>query len=143
VLDRGYDIPFAAGSVVEHPVPPAEPMRFLANAKRANLMPYLFTKHPSRFRAARMRTIARSQYPYLLLYAAGLACLASGLFHAAAATLVLIFVLTVLHALKLFWGYRFTRNELWLTLLLLPVVPLVTVVQLVRGNLAERVLLFC
>src|SRR3954464_3347367 len=69
VLDRGFAIPHAESAVVAHPVPPAEPMRLLANAQRAILMPYLYKKHPERFRALGMRTIARSHLPYLAGYA--------------------------------------------------------------------------
>lgn len=141
VLDRGYEIPHADGAVVEHPVPPAEPLRLLANAKRAALMPYLYKKHPRRFREAGMRTLARSHYPYLALYALSGALLVSGHPVVACAALLGVLPLVAAHAAKLFWGCSFTLRELAVTAGLLPIVPAITLVQLVRGNLANGVLL--
>lgn len=141
VLDRGYAIPHAADAVIEHPVPPAEPMRLMASAKRAVLMPYLFRKHPERFRSARMRTLARSHYPYLAVYATSAGLALTG--HAVSAGLLLSTVLPLVaaHSTRLFWGCRFTTRELVQTSLLLPVVPVVTLFQLIRGNFANGVFL--
>lgn len=142
VLERGFEIPFAERALVEHPVPTAEPMRLLANAQRAHLMPYLFRKHPERFRGARMRTVARSHYPYLLLYGAALASLVAGWRLGALALLGLLVPLMIAHGAKTFWGCRVTPREVIVTLMLSPIVPVVTLFQLLRGNVAQRVLLW-
>jgi GT2 family glycosyltransferase len=141
VLDRGLRIPHASEAVVTHPVPPAEPLRLLANAKRAVLMPYLYKKHPERFRTSHMKTVARGHWPYLLAYAALAGALVMGRWLVALAALGLIFALTVGHTCKLFWRCRFTSNEILITGFLLPIVPLVTLAQLLRGNVRNRVLL--
>lgn len=139
VLERDLAIPHAERAVVEHPVPPAEPMRLLASAKRAILMPYLCKKHPASFRAAKMRTIARGHYPYLTLYGCvGVAALA-GRPLLAGALLGSVVPLVAAHAHRLFRGCAFTSSELLQTASLLPVVPVITLVQLLRGNFKHGV----
>jgi GT2 family glycosyltransferase len=141
VLDRGLAIPHAEQAAVAHPVPPAEPMRLLANARRAVLVPYLYKKHRKQFRASGMRTIVRSHVPYLACYALLVAASASEQVTWAAACLAALGLLTLAHTTKLFWKCRFTARELLLTAAMLPLVPMVTVVQLIRGNLRNHVLL--
>jgi GT2 family glycosyltransferase len=141
VLDRGLDIPHAEGAVVAHPVPPAEPMRILANARRAVMMPYLYKKHPKLFRASGMRTIARAHLPYLAGYALLIQTSAAAQVTWAVACVIGLSVLTLAHATKLFWKCRFSASELLVTTAMLPIVPVVTLFQLIRGNLRNRVLL--
>jgi GT2 family glycosyltransferase len=141
VLDRGYEIPHAADAVVEHPIPPAEPMRLLASAQRGILMPYLYKKHPERFKASRTRTIAKRHVPYLFGYIVALAATLSQHWVVALLAIGLVLSMSVAHGFKLFWGCRFTWTELCVTTALLPVVPVVTLFQLIRGNVRYRTLL--
>ncbi len=141
VLDRGFAIPHAEAAVVSHPVSPAQPMRILANARRSVLMPYLYKKHPERFRRSGMRTIARSHVPYLAIYAVLIAAISLAQEALVLSCLAALVTVTVLHTGKLFWKCGFSITELLVTSALLPIVPLVIVVQLARGNLRNRVLL--
>jgi len=141
VLDRGYQIPHADRAVVQHPVPKAEPQRLLATAARGALMPYLYKKHRDRFRASGLRTLARGHLPYLLIYlTAGIAAMVGRPTYALFISLSVV-PMSLAHSVKLFWGCRFTPHEAMLTTVLLPVVPLVTFVQLMRGNLKQGTLL--
>ena len=141
VLDRGLAIPHAERAVVEHPVPPPEPMRLLANAQRAALMPYLYKKHPKRFLHSGMTTISRSHVPYLAGYGLLLVLGVTGHVTGVVLSIAGLSLLTLAHTTKLFWKCRFSASELLLTAALLPIVPLVTAVQLIRGNLRNHVLL--
>lgn len=141
VLDAGYQIPFASQAIVFHPVVDPEPWRLWDVAKRVILIPYLYQKHPSCYQASGKRAILRSEWVYLALYAASaisllLVPLLSYMF------LLLIIPLVVLHAIKLFWGCRVRFEEVWVAMLLLPVVPIVKFVQLLRGNLRYKVWLW-
>ena len=141
VLDRGLEIPHAHNAVVSHPVSAAQPLRILALARRAILMPYLYKKHPQRFRDSDIRTVPRAHLVYLAAYIALIASLATGHVVAALICLASVVALTMAHTCKLFWKCRFSVSELLLTGALLPIVPVVTAVQLVRGNLRNRVFL--
>lgn len=138
VLDRGGTIGFAEAAVIEHPVPPPEPIRLLHAARRYVLLPYLKGKHPERYRAARMRPLGRGARVYLLLYALALGSAILGEQAYAAAALAAVVALAAAHTLKLFWGCRFERHELLVTAGLLPIVPVVAAFQLVRGLLRYR-----
>jgi len=139
VLDRGFDIPHAHEAVVSHPVSPPQPMRLLAGAKRSILVPYLYKKHPQRFRASGIRTIQRGHFPYLVLYLLGVVAVASAKYETAVGVLAMVVLLTLVHTWKLFRGCYFTTSEILVTAALLPIVPVVAFVQLNRGNLRHHV----
>jgi GT2 family glycosyltransferase len=141
VLDLGYEIPYAAEAIVEHPVPPAQPMRLLASAQRGILVPYLFKKHPNLFKASGIRAIGRAHLPYLLGYVALIAACITGRGVWALAVIGALVAMTAAHSVKLFRGCFFTWREVLVTTALLPVVPAVLWIQLMRGNVRHRSLL--
>ena len=61
---------------------------------------------------------------------------------AAAGLAAAIVLLLAIHNVRLFRGCRVTVKEWALTNLLLPILPVVKVVQLVRGNVRNRVWLW-
>ncbi len=142
VLDAGFSIPHAEGARVVHPTPEARPMRMLYDAQRANLIPYLYKKHPERFMASGMRAMRWSHWVYLALYAALAAALAMRAWPVAAGLGAAIVLWLALHNVSLFRGCRVTLREWVLTNLLLPILPVVKVAQLVRGNVRNGVWLW-
>jgi GT2 family glycosyltransferase len=141
VLDAGYTIPYAEAAVVSHPVLEAQPWRLLDDAKRAALVPYLFKKHPGRFREAGFRALRTMHWAYVLLYAAAFA-LAFVRPWLSLVPLGMMVLLMILMNIRMFRGCRVTRNELLVTNLLMPIVPVIKLIQLWRGNLRHRVLLW-
>jgi GT2 family glycosyltransferase len=142
VLDGGYEIPYAEAAVVYHPVPPPHPWKMLDDARRAVLMPYLYKKHPARYRESGVRVLRWSHWVYLALYAALVACLFAGKWALAAAVAGIILAFVAAHSFKLFRGCATTAHEFWVTNLLLPACPVIKWVQLVRGNLKYGVWLW-
>lgn len=142
VLDRGYHIPHARDAVVEHPVSPPAPWRLLDVALRTDLVVRLFKKHPNRFRSAGMRAMPRSAPAYLALEAAALGAALTGRRTTAGLLALATGAVTLGHSMKLFHGCRAEAEEVLVTTMLLPVVPVVALVQLVRGNIRYRTHLF-
>lgn len=142
VLDAGFAIPHAAEARVVHPTPEARPMRMLHDARRANLLPYLYKKHPERFMTSGIRAMRRSHWVYLALYAACVAAITMRAWPAAVGLGAAIVLLLALHNASLFRGCRVTIREWALTNVLLPILPVVKVVQLVRGNVRNGVWLW-
>lgn len=142
VLDAGHEIPYAQRAIVYHPVPPPHPWKMLDDARRAILMPYLYKKHPSRYRESGVRVLRWSHWVYLALYLALAVCLIAGFWKMSASLIGLILAFVALHSFKLFRGCATTPHEFWVTTLLLPVCPVVKSVQLVRGNLKHGVWLW-
>lgn len=142
VLDAGYDIPFAQNAIVNHPVPPPHPWKMLADAKRADLMAYLFKKHPQRYRESNVKVLRWSHWVYLFLYIAMVAFAIMQLWWGVGAAALLILAFIALHSFKLFRGCATTANEWGVTTLLLPACPVIKWVQLMRGNLKHGVWLW-
>jgi len=142
VLDAGHTIPFASDAIVSHPVLEAQPWRMLDDAMRAALLPYLFKKHPQLFRQAGMRALRGIHWAYLILYAAALAMAFTSWPMLSLLPVTLLMALLALNNLKMFRGCRVTRQEVVVTNVLLPVVPIIKLVQLIRGNLREGVWLW-
>jgi cellulose synthase/poly-beta-1,6-N-acetylglucosamine synthase-like glycosyltransferase len=142
VLDAGHEIPYAQDAVVYHPVPPPHPWKMLDDARRAVLMPYLYKKHPARYRESGVRVLRWSHWAYIALYVALVACFFAGRWGMAAAVAGVILALVAVHSFKLFRGCATTAHEFWVTNLLLPACPVVKWVQLMRGNLKHRVWLW-
>jgi len=138
ILDLPSTIVFAERAVVSHPVPPPAPWRLLDGARRNVLMPYLRRKHPDRFRRQGLRMIPRRHWPYLAIYALLLGALASGLFGLIAVLLAALIALTGAHSAHLFRGCRVELEEWLVTTFLLPVVPLVSLLYLLRGLYCYR-----
>lgn len=141
-LDAGYEIPFAENAVVYHPVPPPHPWKMLADAKRADLMAYLFKKHPQRYRESNVKVLRWSHWIYIALYISIIAFAIARLWWAAAAAALLVLAFIALHSFKLFRGCATTPNEWGVTTLLLPACPVIKWVQLLRGNLKHGVWLW-
>ncbi len=141
LLEAGSKIPFASGARVTHPVPRPAPWRLLDDAKRASLLPYLYKKHPALYAGSRVRALQRFHWMYLVAYVLWLAGMATGGLSVAIG-LASIAAMTALHCLKLFWRCRVEVSEVMVTAILLPVVSVVRLVQLIRGNLRNRVWLW-
>lgn len=142
VLDAGYEIPFAENAVVYHPVPPPHPWKMLADAKRADLMAYLFKKHPDRYRESNVKVLRWSHWVYILLYIAILVFAIAQLWWALGIAAGLVVAFIALHSFKLFRGCATTANEWGVTTLLLPACPVIKWVQLIRGNFKHGVWLW-
>lgn len=142
VLDAGYEIPLAPDAIVFHPVVDPDPWRLWAGAKRVILIPYLYSKHPFCFQTLGKRAILRSEWVYLALYGALIASFLLAQPLLSAVFLLLIVLAVIVQAIKQFWGCRVRFQEVWITLLLLPVVPLVKFIQLLRGNIRYKVWLW-
>ncbi len=133
-IDHGYQIPFAAAAQVSHPVTPPQPWRLWEGAKRAIRMVYLYKKHPTCFRAAGTKVLLTSEWVYLGCYAAALVTWLCSWPLVAGLCGGFVVPLLLLHLLKLFWGCRVQGEEVLVTAFLLPIIPVVKVVQLIRGN---------
>ncbi|HYE18632.1 MAG TPA: glycosyltransferase family A protein [Tepidisphaeraceae bacterium] len=142
VLDAGYEIPHAENAVVSHPVLPGAPWKLLDDAKRAALMPYLYKKHTAKYVGAKTRVLRGAHWVYLLVYASIIAALAFKLWWVALGGVALVGLLVAAHAYKQFRGCDKTAHEVAVTALLLPVVPVVKWVQLIRGNIKHKVWLW-
>jgi len=142
VLDAGYDIPFAEKAVVSHPVLPGAPWKLLDDAKRAVLMPYLYKKHRAKYCESNTRVLRGGHWVYLLVYAGIIASLILKQWWIAGGLFGLILLLVAAHAYKQFRGCDKTAHEVAVTALLLPVVPVVKWVQLIRGNIKHGVWLW-
>lgn len=142
LLDRGGRIETVPEAIVAHPVKAADPWQIWRDAVRVRQVPYLFRKHPEQFRAEGYRALTRSHWVYLILYAALASALAAQAWVAVGCLAGAWGALLLLHATRLFWGCRFGVGELVLTTALLPVVPIVRLGQLWRGNLEQRVWLW-
>lgn len=135
-LDHGHPIAFEPEARVLHPVPGPAPWKLLADGKRAGLLPLLRRKHRERYRATGRRALRPTHWLYVAFHGGivlGLLTGSGALVVAAGSSLVL---LTGVHAFKLFRRAKVEPSELWITVLLLPVVPLVRLVQYARGSLA-------
>jgi hypothetical protein len=138
VMDRGHAIPHAAGAVVRHPVPPPSPWRLLDDARRASLLALLRAKHPEQFRRAGIRVLNRNHLAYLIAWAAVVAAPLVWGWAGLAAALAGLVLLTLTDSYRRFRGCRVTPHEVAVTTLLLPLVPLVRVVQFARGLWRHR-----
>jgi len=138
VLDRGHAIPFAERAVVRHPVNPPAPWRLLDDAKRAVLLPLLRIKHPREYRRAGVRMVRRSHVVFLVAWLLAVVASVAVGWVGAAAGLGGIVLLTLAVSLRAFRGCRVTPHEFVVTTLLMPVVPLVRVVQFARGWVRYR-----
>lgn len=142
VLDAGYTIPHASAARICHPVPEPNPIRLLHDARRAVLIPYLYKKHPRQFKDSDIRALRASHWLYLALYAMLATALTLRAWPLALLSAAVIVLVLAVHNLRLFRGCRVTAREWLLTNFLLPVLPVVKLVQLVRGNLRNRVWLW-
>ena len=142
IMDRGYSIPFAEDAVVYHPIPDPQPWRLCDDAKRTILLPYLFKKHPERFRQCRIRALRASHWTYLTCYAVLLLSMGFAYWLAAAASLALVVIVVGCHVTKWFWGCAARWHEVLVTAFLLPIVPVVRLVQVARGNVLYGVFLW-
>lgn len=142
VLDNNYEIPFASEAIVFHPVSKPAPWRLLDDAKRTALLPYLFKKHPIKYRATNQHAIRLTHWLYLALYVAFILTLVVNRIEAAILILMSILILLAVHVWKLFRGCKVQPDEFLITTLLLPILPFVRLIQLVRGNLQHRVWLW-
>lgn len=140
VLETGRSIPFATAARVIHPVSAPAPWRLLDDARRTMLLPLLRRKHPAEYRRAGIRAVRRSHVMYLTLYAILLAAFALGAAKIAAVALLALGFVVVAHAARLFWGCRVGLSELFVTTLLLPAVPVVRLVQFLRGSFRYQLL---
>ncbi len=142
LIDAGYKIPYAAQATVFHPVVAPAPWRLLAGAKRSILMPYLYQKHPQCFKSSAMHILLKSDLVYLSVYGAAILLALLKLWSLSSIVLAVIPPLVIVHLLKLTWGCRVSFEEVWVGILLLPTVPLIKLVQLVRGNFHYKVWLW-
>jgi Glycosyl transferase family 2 len=139
VLDEQHPIPYAAKARVYHPVSEPAPWRLLDDAKRTILLPLLRRKHRAQYRSSGMRAVRSSHAVYLVAHLVLLGTLLAGAWTAAMASVGLIVLLTLLDLARLFRGCRVRRHEVAVTAILLPVVPVVRLVQFLRGVWRYRV----
>lgn len=137
VIEHGYDIPFAAEAIVDHPVQPGNPLKLLIFARNARLIPYLVAKHPaSRPRLRKtLRVFNRSHYPYLVLY--GLVALVTPLNPGLGGSMLGggAAVLVALHVTHDYWGLHFTVKEVLLTVVCEPIAPVIRLFSWLEGFL--------
>ena len=134
VLDSGGVILYAAGAVVYHPVPDAEPWRLLDDARRVSLLPLLFRKHRDRFTASKMRALRLGHWAYLAIYLVGIVALSMGQIRVIGACLGTVVILLVVQLTKSFWGCSVGIKEFCVTAMLYPILPVIRLVSLLYGN---------
>lgn len=137
-LDHKKKIVFSEKSIVEHPVPPPEVYRLITGAIRARKLPLLYKKHRTLF-SINNQPIPRSHKPYLVLYVLLFFFMISGQWALSLFVFASLFFLATAHTIKLFWGCSFSIQEIFLVWLYNPVVPLISLVQLIRGNIEHKV----
>lgn len=141
VMEKGHKIFYAERAIITHPVLPEAPWKLLDAARRVIRLPYLFKKHPTLFKASNMRPIGFSSAVYLWLYAILMPLIFVSETSFILVSAMLILAVTILHSYKLFRRCAFSWDEWWVTTVLLPIVPIVKFIQLIRGNIKQRVFL--
>jgi len=141
VLERGYRIPFAAGAVVSHPVPPGNPLKMFTTARTVEQLPYLFRKHAkSRVKLKASATaLTKSHYAFLSLYGGVLLLFLVQPRTGAISLGIGLSTLMTLHLVHDFWGLRTTPRELALTALCLPIIPVVRLFYFLKGLVLSHV----
>ncbi len=137
ILEKNHPIVPAKNVVVTHPVPPAKVYRWIENAVRARKIPYLAKKHPVLFKKMNFRALSWSRLwmgigVLLLLLLSPLSPLlfAGGIF--------LYIGVCWLYVIYLLHDCDFKYSELLKMMLAFPLVPPISVIQLLRGNLEQR-----
>ncbi len=137
VQNAGHEIVHNRNASVTHPLLPPRPWRLLDDAKRTKLLALLRAKHPDLFHAAGMKPLRPVHVLFLILYGGAMLgfLVAPAFLWLSVAGLAL---LTVAHAARLFWGCRVEFEEVVVTTVLLPIVPVVRLVQYLRGRMRYR-----
>lgn len=113
ILDTGKRILNADSCLVVHPVGRPAPWRLMHEAKNAGLKVLLYRRHPEIYRRSGMRALRFYHYGYLLPTILIPAGLITANRPAAAAAVVGLIVVWLLHMIKTFRGLDFTLDELW------------------------------
>lgn len=139
--DAGRTFLFAENSIISHPVPPAAPHKMLESALRMEKLPYLYKKHPTLFKESKMRAMPR---PYLFLVLFDFIWPIS-LFISwqhGLAILILRLLATDIIILRMLRGCHFKLKEMISMYYYLLICPIISLTQLIKGNLQNRVWIF-
>jgi GT2 family glycosyltransferase len=137
VLERNHSITPSETIKVTHPVPGSNVIRWLENAQRTKLIPYLAIKHPMLFKKKKFRALSVSSRLMVLLI---LILTVAALFGAINPFIgiVIYFFISSLYVLYLLRDCHTDAREVIQMLLLFPLVPPISAIQLLRGNLEYR-----
>ncbi|MCB0378620.1 MAG: glycosyltransferase family 2 protein [Bdellovibrionales bacterium] len=141
-LEKNKKSVYAVGAIVEHPVPPPDPSRMLQSAFRMEKLSYLYKKHPQLYRGSKMRALPRV-YFLMSLFDLGILTTLLNLKLSWLAILIgLRLLLTLLYSRRLFKNCEVAPAEYLATFYYLMICPLISVFQLLKGNITHRVWLF-
>ncbi|WP_261353039.1 glycosyltransferase family 2 protein [Telmatocola sphagniphila] len=133
VIDNGFQIPHASNAIVRHPVVPAAPWRLLDDSKRTILLPLLKNKHPEIYRQKISRLLQWNHKAYLIMWLLLLVLVIRYNWDGLPMGGLFLFSLTGVDLARRYWGCRVSVNELAVTCLLIPFVPLIRLIQYARG----------
>jgi glycosyltransferase involved in cell wall biosynthesis len=142
-LEKNHKITPNEHSIVYHPVPPANVGRWLDNAFRCRYIPYLYKKHPELFKKNGFRALTKSHLMLLTVI-----LLVTLFFSATLSLTALLLGLLLYLGLSSFYVLFILRNcssrfsERFMMILIYPLIPPISFIQLMRGNLEQRVFVF-
>lgn len=137
-LDHKKNIIYSKESIVYHPVPAPETYRLMTGAYRVRKIPYLFKKHPELFKKNNMRALPRSFFPYFFLAICTMIASFYHIFWSLFFLTLLFIILPILHSAKLFYNCSFEWREVFSVIVYLPLIPFISLFQLIRGNMENR-----
>lgn len=140
-MDNNYKLQQADDVIVQHPVPPANNYRWIENAIRSRKIPYLAKKHPALFKKYKFKGLSKSSTFFILLLAFIIIGIAAngGALLAIALGAGLYLGSTSLYVFYLLRKCHYSAKELFEMLCYYPIIPPLSFVQLMRGNIDHHV----
>lgn len=138
VLEQNLSILPSEKVIVTHPVPKANVFRWIENAQRTKLIPYLAKKHPLLYKKTNFRALSNSS-KFMTLLILILICASALGFIAPLMGIACYLTMSSLYILYLLRDCRTDTREVLQMLMLFPLVPPISAIQLLRGNLEHRI----
>lgn len=139
VLEKDQLIVPAKDAIVTHPVPSPNVYRWIENAVRTRKIPYLARKHPELFKKMRFKALSKSNLILGILLIATLTLVA--IYQSVPVIIVgltIYFSLSSAYVFYLLRDCKYSSRELAQMLFAFPLVPPISLFQLMRGNIEQR-----
>lgn len=137
VLEKNLTIVPSEKSIVTHPVPAANVYRWIENAQRTKLVPYLAKKHPLLFKKMNFQALSKSNRLMILFLIALIAASLLGILSFAFAIGIYFFI-SSFYVFYLLRDCTIQFKELLQMLMIFPFVPPIAAIQLLRGAIEHR-----
>lgn len=137
VLEKNKSIIPSEKVIVTHPVPPANVYRWIENALRTRKIPYLAKKHPDLFKKMKFQALSRS-HKLMLIFLLFFTITSFFGIVPVYISFLLYFLLSFLYVIYLTRDCVFDIKEFAQMNLAFPIVPIISIIQLLRGNIEQR-----